>query len=333
MSAEAARPAAPELFWLARQLAALRQARAQGRFPHALLIQDVPGGGGAQLALLAAQTALCTAAAGAAPCGHCRGCERVVSQAHPDLWFVEPEEDSRQIKVDQVRVLNETLALTGHVASASVAIFNPADTLTASSANALLKTLEEPRPGVLIILVTAVAARLPATVLSRCLRLRIELPQPANTAAWLRQQRGAGDWQEVLEVLGNAPLLALGVEPAELLRIRAATQAEIEGTLAGTVDIAAVAERWAQRDEFELRLLCAENWVTRRLAARLAETSSLTELHTAAHLPSMNSSMNIRGLIRLMDALYELRRLAATTVNKALAVEQLLWQLRAARNS
>jgi len=57
----------------------------------------------------------------------------------------------------------------------------------------------------------------------------------------------------------------------------------------------------------------------------------LTELHTAAHLPRANSSMNIRGLIRFADALHELRRLATTTINKALAVEQLLWQLRAVR--
>ena len=62
-------------------------------------------------------------------------------------------------------------------------------------------------------------------------------------------------------------------------------------------------------------------------------SGDLTELHTAAHLPAANSSMNIRGLIRLLDGLYELRRLATTTINKALAVEQLLWQLRGASKS
>ncbi len=44
----ASSPSAPELYWLGPQRAALRQARAQGRFPHALLIQDAPGGGGGQ---------------------------------------------------------------------------------------------------------------------------------------------------------------------------------------------------------------------------------------------------------------------------------------------
>ena len=244
-----------------------------------------------------------------------------MAQAHPDLWFVSPEEDSKQIKVDQIRALNETLALTGHGSAASVAIINPAEALNANAANALLKTLEEPRPGVLIVLVTVTAARLPATVLSRCQRLRIQPPTRAECVTWLRGRRGEGNWAAVLEVLGNAPLKALSVDPEEILALRDETQAQLEGALAGTIDIPPVAERWAKADGFDLRLICAENWVTRHL----------TELHTGAHLPATNSSMNIRSLIRLMDALHELRRLAATTINKALAVEQLLWQLRAAR--
>jgi len=321
----------PELFWLAPQLQSLRRARAQGRLPHALLIQDAPGAGGAQLALLAAQTALCTEPE--APCGRCRGCLRVAARTHPDLWFLAPEEDSIQIKVDQVRALTDVLLLSAHGATASVAIVDPADMLTPSSANALLKTLEEPRAGVLIVLVTQVSARLPATVLSRCQRLQVRPPSRSECVAWLRQRRGEGDWEAALDVLGNAPLRALAADPAQLRALRDETESHLAGALSGSLDIAPAAERWAQRDGFELRLLCAENWVTRRIAAQTAGAGSLTELHTGTHLPAANSSMNIRGLIRLMDALYELRRLATTTVNKSLAVEQLLWQLRAVGKS
>jgi DNA polymerase III subunit delta' len=321
----------PELFWLAPPLQALRQARAQSRLPHALLIQDAPGAGGEQLARLAAQVALCRAED--YPCGHCRDCERVLAHSHPDLWIVAPEEEALQIKVDQVRALGEALALTSHGSAASVAIISPADLLNANAANALLKTLEEPRPGVLIVLVTAVTARLPATVLSRCLRLQVRPPPRADCIAWLRRQRGAADWEAVLDVLGDAPLLALAADPAEILALRAETEAQLEGALAGSIDLAAAAGRWAEGDSYELRLRCAENWVTRGLAAKLHAADGMAELHTAAHLPAGNSFMNIRSLVRLMDALYELRRLATTTINKALAVEQLLWQLRALRNS
>jgi DNA polymerase III subunit delta' len=320
-----------ELFWLAPQLDSLKRSRASGRLPHALLIQDSPGAGGEQLALMAAQVVLCTAAD--FPCGRCRDCQRVLAQSHPDLWFVAPEEDSQQIKVDRIRALNETLALTSHGSRASVAIIHPADMLNANSANALLKTLEEPRAGVLIVLVASVSARLPATVLSRCLRMQVELPPRAAGAAWLRRHRGEADWEAVLEIVGDAPLRALGADPAELLALRSETEAHLEGALAGTIEIAPAAERWAARDGFELRLHCAENWVTRRLYRQLEAQGDVKELHTAPHLPAAESSMNIRSLIRLMDALYELRRLATTTINKALAVEQLLWQLRTARKS
>lgn len=329
-SAPAAQASGPGLFWLEPQLQSLRRARAQGRLPHALLIQDSPGAGGGRLALWAAQTALCLEPD--APCGRCRNCERVAARAHPDLWVLEPEEDSLQIKIDQVRELTETLALTGHGSGASVAIVNPADMLTPSAANALLKTLEEPRPGALIVLVTSVSARLPATVLSRCQRLKVQPPARAACLEWLREHRGEGDWEAALDVLGNAPLRALEADPAELRALRDETESQLEGALSGGLDIPPAAERWA-RGGFELRLLCAENWVTRQIAARTAPAGTLTEVHTGAHLPAANSSMNIRGLIRLMDALYELRRLATTTINKSLAVEQLLWQLRATGKS
>jgi DNA polymerase-3 subunit delta' len=319
---------ATELFWLAPQRAALQQARAQGRFPHALLIQDVPGGGGEALALAAAQTLLC--ARPNAPCGECQDCLRVARLAHPDLWRVGPEEESRQIRVDQIRALNETLALSGHGATGTVAIIDPADMLNANASNALLKTLEEPRAGVLIVLVTMAAGRLSATVRSRCQRLSIRVPEPAASAAWLRRQRGVGAWEEVLEILGNAPLRALTVEPAELLRVRAETDAQLASALAGTLEIPVAAAAWA-RDAFELRLQCAENWITRCMQERLKPGGDVTELHSGAHLPAASSSMNMRHLIRLADTLHELRRLATTSINKALAVEQLMWQVRTAR--
>jgi DNA polymerase III subunit delta' len=320
-----------DLFWLAPQVEALRRARAAGRFPQALLIQDAPGAGGVELASIAAQVLLCTDPN--YPCGRCRECQRVRTQTHPDVWRVTLEEDAQQIGIDQIRALGENLALTAHGAVASVAIIYPADQLNPHSANALLKTLEEPRHNVLIVLVASVTARLPPTVLSRCLRMPVVLPPRAEGAAWLRRQRGEADWEAVLEIVGDAPLRALGADPAELLALRRDTEAQLEQALAGTLDVAPAAARWADRDVFELRLHCAENWVTRRLRAQLAKPGQLKEMHTAAHLPAAKSSMNIRGLIRLMDALYELRRLATTTINKALAVEQLLWQLRAARKS
>ena len=315
---------APELFWLEPQLRALRQARAQDRLPHGLLIQDAPGGGGAQLALMAAQAALCREAD--APCRRCQICRQVEEQRHPDLWMVGLEKDAQQIKVDQIRELCDSLALTGYSSQASAAIIDPASALNANAANALLKTLEEPRAGVLLVLVAGAAARLPATVISRCQRLRIQLPGREQCLGWLRQHGGAGDWEAVLDVLGNAPLRALAVAPAELRRVRDETYGALEQARQGHLEVAATAERWV-RDAFDLRLCCAETWVTQRILGQLAAPAAVTKVHTGAHLPAGDSSMNIRGLFRLADQLRELAYLATTSINKALALEHVLWQV------
>src|SRR6185437_5929052 len=160
--------------WLAGPLAHLRRARSAGRFPAALLIQDQPGAGGAALARFAVRLALCRSAQ--PPCGQCRDCRQLAAAQHPDYLHVAPMEESRQIRVEQIRELAELLALSAHAGAATVALSEPADAMNANAANALLKTLEEPRAGVSLLLVTAVPSRLAATILSRCQRLRVPRP-------------------------------------------------------------------------------------------------------------------------------------------------------------
>ena len=315
---------AADRFWLAPQIASLRQARARGRFPPALLIHDAPGGGGALLGLRAAQAALCTSAQ--VPCGVCRECRRVEAGEHPDFIRVGVLEDAKRIGVDQIRELSERLVLSSHGQGATVALIEPAEAMNANAANALLKTLEEPRPGVTLILVTDAPSRLPATVRSRCQRLRVKLPARAATLAWLAAERGPGRWDIVLEVLGNAPLRALSAEPAKLERLRLETFLALDEAVAGSLDIPGTAERWV-REDLELRLACLENWVTRRTYAEIGVHGDFTELRNTPYLPAAGSALNIRSLLRITDALHEFGRLMSGSVNRALNLEQLLWQL------
>ncbi len=155
------------------------------------LIHEAPGAGGEWLALWAARLVLCEHPE-RAPCGQCRACRRVLARAHPDLSFLGLEEDSKQIRIEQVRELSAELALTSHGGGYKVAIVTPADALNRFAANALLKTLEEPPARTLLILVVTQPSRLPATVLSRCQRLRVRAPQRAQSLAWLEAARGPG---------------------------------------------------------------------------------------------------------------------------------------------
>src|SRR5207302_1716448 len=125
--------------------------------------------------------------------GACAPCRRVWAQQHPDLAWVRIAEDSQQIRIEQVRDLAADLALTSHAGGYKVGILTPAEALNRFAANALLKTLEEPPARTLLVLVTTQPSRLPATVLSRCQRLRVRAPARAEAGAWLRARRGLFD--------------------------------------------------------------------------------------------------------------------------------------------
>jgi DNA polymerase-3 subunit delta' len=311
--------------WLATACETLQRARAGGRFPAALLIHEQPGSGGEWLARFAATTALCRR--DSAPCGECEDCRRSEAGMHPDLLLVAPTEDSNYIRIEQVRELCEELALTSHGAGASVAIISPAEAMNANAANALLKTLEEPRAGATLLLVSAAPSRLPATVRSRCQRLAAAAPTRTACLAWLEEQGGRRNWEAVLDVIGNAPLAALNVDIEALIRLKEDTARAMEEAVRGALDIPRTADAWAKGGDYGLRLACLESWLTVRLDRSARAAGLNPEMRGTAHLPSGRSPLNMKTLVRALDRLYDVRQLGSTSINKALALEQLLWEL------
>jgi DNA polymerase-3 subunit delta' len=313
--------------WLEAQIGQLRRARASGRFPPALLIQDRRGAGGLWLARFAAQLALCRQPE--APCGRCRECRQFLAGQHPDFFDIEPIEDSKYIRIEQIRTLIDALSLTAHGGGATVAILHPADTLHLNATHALLKTLEEPRAGVTLILVTSVTSvpsQLPPTILSRCQKLRIPAPTRAQSLAYLERQ-GSGPWAAVLDVIGEAPFEARQFDPAEVAGLAAETFAALKDLTSGRGDPGALADRWAHVEQFELRLTCIETWLTACIDRTAGGAAQLRELRTGAHLPESSWDMNTAALLHLLDAVYELRGIRLISINRAVALEQLLWQL------
>ncbi len=313
--------------WLEPEVQRLRAAFVAGRMPHALLIHEAPGAGGEYLAYWTAQLVLCSEPA-RAPCGVCPACRHVLQRQHPDLINVTALGESAQIRIEQVRELAADLALTAHQGGYKVGIVSPADGMNRFAANALLKTLEEPPPATLLVLVSSVPSRLPATILSRCQRLRVPAPPRERAVAWLEATRGAGDWAQVLQVLGDAPLLAAAADPAALIATAAEMRRELEEFAAGGGDAAASAERWS-RDELPLRLACFENWLTDRIRAELAGPAAVAELRASAH--SRAVGLTIREAFELLDAVRELRSSLDVPLNRSVALEALLRRLAARR--
>jgi len=316
--------------WLTPALESLRAARAAGRLPHALMIHDTPGGGGDWLASWAASVAMCLSP-NDPPCGKCLGCTRVANNQHPDLVRVHPIEDSRQLRIEQVRDLAQELSLTSHQGGYKVGILSPADSMNRFAANALLKTLEEPSPRTLLILVATQPSRLPATILSRCQKLKVRAPSRAESLEWLQATHGAGDWDGVLDVIGEAPFLAAGADPKAIPALGSETRRTLEEIEAGAADPVATAERW-HRSETALRLRCFENWLTDRIRRHFMPGLSV-EIRPPAHLPRGLSIMNIRGLFELAEGVRDLRSSLDAPINRSLALELLLRRLASQRSA
>jgi len=299
--------------WLAPAIASLNAARKAGRLPHALLIHDSGGAGGDWLADWAASSALCLTP-GEGPCGKCVGCVRVANNQHPDLIRLVPTEDSKQLRIEQVRELAQELSLTSHQGGYKVGILSPADSMNRFAANALLKTLEEPPSRTLLILVASQPSRLPATILSRCQKLKVRAPTRAESLEWLQATKGAGDWNGVLGVLGEAPFTAAEADPKTIPALGAETRRTLEEMEQGTADPVATAERWHRADT-ALRLRCFETWLTERIERQPVPAP------------------RVRALFELVDGVRELRSLLDVPINRSLAIELLFRRLAAQRKS
>lgn len=137
---------------------------------HAWLLYGVKGIGKATEAMAMAALYLCeNRSSDGDACGQCHACCMVKAGSHPDFITVERLEKKRDITVDQVREVLSFLALSGMESERRVVLLNDAETMSIQAANALLKGLEEPTSGSLLLMVCHDLMRLPATVRSRCM--------------------------------------------------------------------------------------------------------------------------------------------------------------------
>jgi DNA polymerase III delta' subunit len=196
------------------QPAALTAVRSmiEGPPPHALVLAGPPSVGKTTLAMDLAAGLLCLAPSPAdRPCRACRGCRLVASGNHPDLHRLAPSGPGDQVRIDAIRGLVAELALLPVEGGARVAVIERAHRMNEDAQNALLKTLEEPPGGVVIVLCADDEDRLLPTIRSRCARLRLGTVGVRQIEAWLAE-RGVVDppaAARAARLAGGRPGLAL----------------------------------------------------------------------------------------------------------------------------
>ncbi len=152
----------------------LQQQIAGGKLRHAYLFSGPTGVGRRTLALRFAQAVNCTQppAPGDA-CGKCRTCRQIDKMQHTDLTVVQAEKVGAVLKVKQIRELQHALSLSPYEGGYRIALLLRFETANANAQNALLKTLEEPNPKVLLLLTVDDPENLLPTITSRCELLRL----------------------------------------------------------------------------------------------------------------------------------------------------------------
>jgi DNA polymerase III subunit delta' len=298
----------------------LNEARQAGRLAHAYLLTGPVGSGKSWLAQrIAALHLEC------AP-------ERV--NAHPDLRVVQPESKSRRIVIDQIRELEHAIQRKPLLASSKVAIIHDAERMQPQAANAFLKTLEEPPPGSLIVLLSTVPEAILETVLSRCVETALQpeakLESTPEEEAILSALKESLITQE-RSAVAAAFRLARAVQEI-LSEIRERITSEYEDQLrqeTARYKQASDGSSWFEERAGQVKALVEAGALRERERVLQAVFDAVGgALRTQHGLPVQNSvvaalseKFSAKELLRCLDALELLRRRLALGVQESLAFE------------
>ncbi len=307
----------------------LWQRKVKAQLPHALLFTGVSGVGKQHIANQFLTSLLCINPdqIGEA-CGYCRHCCLIKAGNHPDVLRVSPEEVGQRIKIDAIRkvtaFVNETALLGGY----RVILMDPAHAMNHNAANALLKTLEEPTPQVLLLLVTEHPSRLPLTITSRCQRVLFSCPAHDMATAWLKEALPSSlttgsDLTLLLRLADHAPLKAKDMLEKGVLKTRH--------------DLYQLLTELSQkkRDPLQCATLCQDNnteillsllmsWLMDLMRYKITQ-ANLINTDYQAIVTVLSKKLSYPKLLRYMDHVQTLyaHTLHSIHLNSALLIEDL----------
>ena len=291
--------------WQEKQKQRLLEMQKKQRFPHALLLSGPDGIGLTQFAQVYAMQLLClnkgldTDNA----CGTCQSCQLFLAGSHPDLLIIEPEEEGRQLKVDQVRELIEYVTLKSFSGDHKIAIIKQADAMNRATANALLKTLEEPPSQSMLFLLSHRSSKLPITIRSRCQKIEFEAAFDEKTVNWLEQQSIDNELssEQLLRLASGGPLKVLKMLEEEQIQHRETLLQDLKSLTLNESDPVQIATNWqaiGSENVFVILLRLIQDLILVKLQK---ESANLVNLDLKEDLQDLVNSLDLIKLIRNYD--------------------------------
>lgn len=321
--------------WQTELWAGLMARARDERLPHALLMVGAEGVGKLAFAIRLAEGLLCeNPRDDGHACGQCHACGLLAAGSHPDFRRVGPPEGKSVIPIDTIRAVGEFYALTSQYNGRQISIIHPAEAMNLAAANSLLKTLEEPTPGALLMLVCSRPSQLLPTIRSRCQQVGFALPEQALAVNWLRERLPADVDAEALLALGEgAPLEALRLSEEGGMAARQTLMQQWIALLDGREDPLAVAAQWKVWG-LSRSLQWLNSWVSDLIRLKSAgAAAAISNKDLAAQLQKLAERLDLKALYAFLDQLTEYSRLTASNINEQLALEDLMvsWRRCAAR--
>jgi len=310
--------------WQAAKYDRLVQQQLAGKLSHSLLIVGQEFLGKQHFALSIAGAMLCEAptepdatdTVRSSACGQCTGCLLQLAGTHPDFRFLKPE-DSKSIKIEQIRDMISWVSQTAQRAGKKVVIIDPAEQMTHQCANALLKCLEEPPGDSLIMLVSSQSGRLLPTIRSRCQLVEFHPPSRDVAVRWLLAQpdfiKGHGKTAEqdaalLVEIAGGAPLAVLERFDEAFLARRKTIIMSVTDLVTGQKSAQQVSELLVKAGAAD-SLECLCDIVTDCLKYHSGgDTKYIKNKDLVASVEAISGRFDVQGLFRVDEILKTARR-------------------------
>lgn len=298
----------------------------QGRFPHGLLFAGIEGIGKRQFSTRLAQVLLCESKNA---CGICKSCLLFNSGNHPDFILIEPEENGKQIKIEQIRELNEKAFQTAQQGGNQIMVIDPADNMNKNAANALLKTLEEPPKDTFIILITHRLSVLLPTIRSRCQIVSFATPNRQEALSWIQTKNVPCESAHLLlNITNNAPLKAVYFHETHFIEIRKQLLESWLDFSRKKSNIVAVSNAW-QKLDLNIILLNFATWISDLIKLKqLGSSIEIMNMDYQSTFQKMAEFCQLQKLHELQNEINQLKNLMITnaSLNAQLLIEQILAQ-------